>query len=159
VATANISIAENGQTFDLSTPCPGPSKIIFNDPFNEIPDPVSCSGVLGFGGFCTVAAEQKVFNSTTFQRALRGRYVLANGWGACPVWNICNVAEVSTHEIGHSIGLGHSADPDATMFATAHFDGRCATVKTDDENGVTFIYPTAIPPTVTTPDPLPAGTA
>jgi Matrixin len=158
-AGSNLALTDGGQTFDLSTPCPGPSKVLFNDPFGEIPDPVGCTGVLGVGGFCTTSLEKKVFGSTSFDRALRARYVLANGWGACSEWTLCNVAEISTHEIGHSIGLGHSADSDATMFATAHFDGRCATVKTDDAAGVTFIYPTSIPPTVTTPNPLPAATA
>jgi len=38
------------------------------------------------------------------------------------------------------------------MFATAHFDGRCAGLLTDDVNGIKFIYPEAA-----TPAPTPAG--
>jgi hypothetical protein len=43
------------------------------------------------------------------------------------------------------------------MFPTAHGDGRCADVRTDDVNGVAFVYPTSIPPTITTATPLPPG--
>ncbi len=158
VPTAAISLVDGGLTSDLTTPCRyGAHKVVFNDPFKKIPNPTNCAGVLGLGGFCWKGFETKVVNGTTFRRTAAATLILANGWGACPVWTQCNVAEVATHEIGHSIGLGHSLDTDATMYHTAHFDARCADVRTDDINGVTFIYPTAFPPTITTANPLPEG--
>jgi hypothetical protein len=83
--------------------------------------------------------------------------VFADGWTGCAFWTQCNIAEVATHELGHALGLAHTPDTDATMFATIHGDGRCADVRTDDVNGVGFLYPTSIPPTITTPTPLPPG--
>jgi hypothetical protein len=158
VATASISLVDAGLTSDLTIPCRfGAHKILFNDPHGKIPNPKNCTGVLGVGGFCTKGFEKKVFNGTTFNRAVAATLTLADGWGACPVWTQCNVAEVATHEVGHSIGMGHSADADATMYFQAHFDGRCADVRTDDINGITFIYPTTMPPTIATASPLPEG--
>jgi hypothetical protein len=43
--------------------------------------------------------------------------------------------------MGHTLGLGHSHNPDATMFGVAHFDGRCASIRQDDMDAITFVYP------------------
>jgi hypothetical protein len=171
VASASIILADGGLTGDLSSPCPGPNMILFDDPEGAIPDPVNCHGVLAItslGGPCTSSFESKVFNGRTFERALRGKVAFANGWNGCQVWTPCNFAEIATHELGHAIGFAHSSDNatetdpvllDATMFFMAHFDGRCADVREDDINGVSFLYPTAQPPTITTTDPLFDGRA
>src|ERR1041384_7730933 len=60
--------------------------------------------------------------------------------------------EIMTHEMGHGLGLLHSwdatfppppsaAEQIATMYWVAHFDGRAASLRQDDIDGVTFIYP------------------
>ena len=171
VASASVILNDAGLTADLSSPCPGPNVVLFDDPEGAIPDPVNCHGVLavtGIGGPCASSFERKVFNGTTFQRALRGKVTFANGWNGCDVWAPCNFAEIATHEIGHAIGLGHSSenpnetDPalrEATMYYIAHFDGRCASLREDDFNGLSFLYPTAQPPTITSTDPLFDGRA
>src|SRR3989442_249378 len=91
-------------------------------------------------------------NGTTFYRIPEGNLTFNNGFGACSFWNQSNVAEVTTHELGHTIGIGHSSendnepDPvlkDATMYYRAHFDGRGASVHADDIAAVRFIYPGA----------------
>ncbi len=143
----------------------GTSRIIFNDPFGEITDPSSCSGVLAVGGYCAVG-NSKVVNGTEFFQIVTGRVMVNNGWGGCFFWNQCNVAEVLTHEIGHTIGLGHSSatypEPnptlaDATMYFRAHLDGRCAVARSDDVAGLSFIYPVTGTPT-STPTPTPTRT-
>jgi hypothetical protein len=164
VASATIAIDDAGLTADLNTGCAAgsvaplnPHRIVFDDPTGMIPPPTSCSGTLAVGGGCRTNAETKVFAATTFERLVKGTVVFADGWTGCAFWTQCNVAEVATHELGHMLGLDHTPDTDATMFPTAHGDGRCADVRTDDVNGVSFIYPTAIPPTITTATPLPPG--
>ncbi len=171
VPSSSLVLADGGL---LSSPlpftgCSGGSRIVFNDPFNEITDPTGCGGILAIGGYCT-SGETTTVNGTTFQRITLGKVVFNNGWEQCSVWDACNLAEVATHEIGHTIGLGHSADDNATMNALAHFDGRCASLQSDDITAVQFIYPEgAVPgptlpptpqPTMTfTPTPPPAPTA
>ena len=125
--------------------CPDDNRIVFNDPFGEVAElSMPCRGVLALGGFCD-SDETRVVNGREFKRILTGKLTLNNGWGDCPIWTACNVAEIITHEIGHTIGLGHSADDDATMARFSHFDERCASLRMDDENGITFMYPLPTP--------------
>ena len=144
VPGASLVIQDGG----LTTPSPfagcGTNRIVFNDPFNEITDPSSCGGILAMGGFCTSwgnpcdPPSSSVVNGTTFNRIVTGKVTVNNGWDGCAGWTPCNMAEVLTHEIGHTVGFGHSADSPATMAATAHFDGRCAGLKSDDIAAITF---------------------
>jgi len=77
--------------------------------------------------------------------------VVADGWNGCGFYeSSANFAEVMTHELGHVLGLGHSSDPTATMYARAHFDGRGASLRADDMAGLRFIYPGSGPGTVPT---------
>lgn len=167
VASASLVLTDGGLTSDLSTACEAGNHIVrFNDPDDQIPDPVGCSGVLGVGGACSTDADQKLFSGQLFHRSLRGAVTFADKWEGCEVWTACNFTEVATHEIGHALGLGHSSeDPnesdtrlsEATMYFLSRFDGRCAGLREDDIGGVSYIYPTQIPPTITSPEALPPG--
>ncbi|HVF91463.1 MAG TPA: NBR1-Ig-like domain-containing protein, partial [Blastocatellia bacterium] len=100
----------------------------------------TCSGLLAWGGFSQVGSGTRVVNGVSFGRATQG-FVSFNPWASCFFTNPCNVREVATHEIGHALGLGHSQFGAATMSPSAHFDGRCASIRADDEDGMRFIYP------------------
>jgi hypothetical protein len=121
--------------------CSGPNRIVFDDPFGEVDDPQDCSGILAIGGYCAMEHETRTINGQTFRRIRVGRVTFGDGWSNCPFWNACNMAEVATHEVGHAIGLGHSADKDATMAPVAQFDGRCAGLTEDDLAGLRSLYP------------------
>lgn len=129
----------------------GENTISFNNCDNYsafAPAPgASCSGVLGAAGIINFTLSQsRAVNGVTFYRALEGN-VSFNPYAACYFSNNCNFAEVATHELGHALGLGHSTDANATMYPYAHFDGRCAALRTDDTNAIRFMYPGSAPPT------------
>ncbi|MBM4257362.1 MAG: matrixin family metalloprotease [Deltaproteobacteria bacterium] len=122
----------------------GVNAASFNDPSGQLPDPVNCTGVLAAVSYVTVSDESRTLHEQTFARLLEADLVFANGWDNCVAFKSpSNIAEVVTHELGHVLGLGHSTNPEATMFFRAHFDGRGATLHPDDESGAAFLYPDA----------------
>jgi hypothetical protein len=148
VPASNLILQDAGTTPPGTFAGCGSNRILFNDPNNEITNPSNCSGILALGGYCTSGTG--VFNGTTYSVIVAGKVMFNNGWGGCSGWNQCNVAEVATHEIGHTIGFGHSSDSasetnpvlkDATMYYRAHFDGRCAALRTDDLAALNAAYP------------------
>lgn len=148
---------------DAGTTAPGPynqcniTRIVFNDPFNDLSH-TGCAGTLAMGGYCSIAGSTTQVNGTTFKQIVSARITFNSGLGGCSYWTECGVAEVATHELGHTIGLGHSSDPSATMYGSAHFDGRCAGLASDDIAGVSFIYPdtgaSPVPTFTRTPTPV-----
>ncbi len=135
--------------------CPDDNRIVFNDPFGEIQNPSNCRGVLALGGFCETD-EIGTVNGFEAKRIVTGKLTLNNGWGDCAIWTACGLSEIITHEIGHSIGFDHSEDTDATMALQAHFDGRCASLRADDEAGAAVLYPRPTP--TVTPTATPTAT-
>ncbi|MGE0825456.1 MAG: matrixin family metalloprotease [Candidatus Binatia bacterium] len=122
----------------------GVNSITFNDPQGQLPDPVQCSGVLAATVHTVVSDESRTLHEQAFFRIVEADLVFANGWENCTAFRSqTNIAEIATHELGHVLGLGHTPNPDATMFFLAHFDGRGATLHPDDEAGVAFLYPAA----------------
>lgn len=160
VATAHLTLEDGGDTEPAPLGgCPDGTRIVFNDPFGEIDAPTQCEGVLAITLICD-GDEVRVVNGKSFRRIFSAKTTLNDGFGTCPFWNPCSVGEILTHELGHTVGLGHSQFASATMAARAHFDGRCASLTLDDENGLAAIYP--LPPSVSpTPSvtPSPVATA
>jgi hypothetical protein len=131
----------------------GINTISFRDPRGQIADPAGCSGILATTWIFWNGAGQTTVNGRTFGQAVEFDLVTANGWSGCGFYeNFSNFTEVITHELGHALGLGHSADTSsdpvnlggrsgATMYAYVHFDGRLGGLHADDRAGVTFTYP------------------
>lgn len=120
--------------------------------------PSSCSGLLAVGGIALYYLNNPgSVNGVTFYRIGEGD-VSMNPYAMCYYTDHCRVQEVLTHELGHAIGLGHSQDSSATMAPYAHFDYRCASLRSDDMAGLRFIYPSTAPAPAPTPTPTPVPT-
>ncbi|HEX5735108.1 MAG TPA: DUF4214 domain-containing protein [Blastocatellia bacterium] len=128
----------NGGTTGNCQPSSSQNTIVFNNCDGRWSGG-GCQGVLALGGL-SWTQQTTVINGTTFRRATSG-FISFNPFAACNFGNNCNVREITTHELGHAIGIGHSEIPDATMWGVAHFDGRCASLRPDDVNAVVFMYP------------------
>ncbi|HKQ62610.1 MAG TPA: matrixin family metalloprotease [Candidatus Polarisedimenticolaceae bacterium] len=122
--------------------------ILFGDPYQDISDPVGCSGVLAIGGYWRSGTASTTVNGVTFYPALQ-LYVIFNNGFECYLSNPDNLAEVATHELGHGLGFGHSATNDAIMRATA-YGGRGPRLGDDDRDGAHCHYPHTL--TVTRPN-------
>lgn len=127
----------------------GTSSISFGDCRDAIDNPVNCSGVVALGGITQgTPSETKTIGGQTFNRILDADIVFNNGFD-CLLSNPFFTAEIMTHEMGHTLGLGHSSEAqgernplllDATMFFIAHNDARGASLRDDDQDAIRFVY-------------------
>lgn len=147
VATSSITLFRGGFTSAVGFRSDGVSAISYNDPLNQMDDPVGCSGTLAIGGFPRATTSQTRFvNGRVFGRILEGDVVF-NRFFECFLGDPTNLAEVACHELGHTIGFDHStltsAPPgtDPTMRAFVYGNGRGARLGMDDVTGATFVYP------------------
>ena len=119
----------------------GVNTISFNNCDNYFAVSQSCSGLLAVSGIVRYIPNQTTtIGSTRYAKAVESNMSF-NPYGLCNFTNRCQIQEVLTHEMGHALGLGHSADSSATMLAYAHFDNRCASLMPDDIQGIKTIYP------------------
>lgn len=140
VQTTSLVLQNGGSTTAFGFRQDGVTAISFNDPLNEMTDPVGCSGILAIGGYSSAGGPTVVIGGQTFGRIYEGDVVFNNNF-QCFLGISANLAEVATHEIGHSIGFDHSADGAAIMYASAHGNGRGPTLGSDDIAAVSFLYP------------------
>jgi dual-action HEIGH metallo-peptidase len=157
VPTAKIVLDFSGYTTAGGFSADYLNTISFEDPLGQIQDPVNeagrCSGIIAIAPL--VRSNDSNFrevNKTSFYQILETDVVYNNGW-TLPCSLFVNdastkvVEEVATHELGHTIGLGHSqlvtrAPGDApSMRSFFYNNGRGSRLGFDDEVGVTFIYP------------------
>ncbi len=171
-AGSNISMHLEGSTTAkeglLGTD--GVNTILFGDPNNEIGGSYICGvgGTLGIGG--PFSSGVHTYNGETFNTTVEGDLVI-NDRAECFLndFNKANAAEIIGHELGHTLGFGHSCgdassgpcdnspagDNDALMRATARDNGRGATLGSDDILAAAHLYrSTSVaanrPPTIST---------
>jgi Putative Ig domain/Matrixin len=138
------------------------NSIVFSNCEGQFSPTPGCAGAIALGGVSWDSSQTRIINGTTFVRAMMG-HISFNPYSSCSFGDHCSVQEIATHEMGHALGLGHSRISDATMFGVAHFDGRCASIRQDDIDAITFVYPASGggsgPLTVVTASPVGIGTA
>jgi hypothetical protein len=137
---ANIRLQLAGQTSSCGLVMDGDNTISFGNCLGQIEPPVGgCSGVVAQTQIA-YTNETTVVNGRTFRRLLEADIVFNSGM-ECFLGVPANLAETACHELGHSIGLAHSSDPAAIMWAQVRGQGRDATLGNDDKAGVLSIYP------------------
>lgn len=122
------------------------NTILFDDPFQDNPDEAVEGTFTCRGGGVIAIGGPWFFRNT---QAYRGRQhheageadIITNDGTQCLFRNNPSVArEVFAHELGHTLGLGHSDRLDALMYPTAHNDLRGASLDDDDRAGARELY-------------------
>lgn len=146
--TTNIRYAYTGTTNAEKglTQSDGTNSILFNDPFagqagREVAGSFDCleGGVIAIGGPWFFSSTRP-FGGKPYHEAVEADIVTNDGTTCLFTDNVKVAEEVFTHELGHTLGLGHSRSRDATMFANVHNDGRGSRLDADDVAGVAALY-------------------
>lgn len=118
------------------------NAILFNDPNNELPS-FSCSsgGILAYGG-PWYYSETTPHQGDLYHRIANADIVTNSGL-ACFFQDANGsqaAAELFAHELGHTLGIGHSEVNEALMRSFIHDDGRGAALHGDDRAAAAALY-------------------
>ncbi|MEO6192485.1 MAG: matrixin family metalloprotease [Thermoanaerobaculia bacterium] len=123
------------------------NTILFDDPFRDNPDQAvegtfdcSSGGVIAMGGPFYYYPETKAYKGERYHEAVEADIVTNDGTQCLFANNPSAAEEVFTHELGHTLGLGHSKDKTAVMYAYVHDDGRGSYLGADDRAAIAQIY-------------------
>ncbi len=122
----------------------GTNTLLFGDPHDEIGGRFDGAGVLAAGG-PRFDCQPLGHGGERFHPVLEGDIVTQDGLELffAAVSHRSKAAEqIFAHELGHTLGLAHSAHPEALMFADFHFDRRGAALTADDLAGAHHLYGT-----------------
>jgi hypothetical protein len=148
VSSSSLELKYAGRSSGGGRRADGANEIAFGDPLDELDDPVNCTGVIAAGGVTTAAGEATTYAGKPFHRIAEGDVVVNDGFD-CLLSNSTVLMEVLTHELGHTVGLGHSSErldepagalKDATMYFAIHDDDRGASLRVDDSQAVRTLY-------------------
>jgi len=115
--------------------------ILFNDPNQEVEGAFDCraGGVIAVGGPFYYTST-RAYRSKSYHEAVEADIVTNDGTECFFQNNPSAAQEIFAHELGHTLGLGHSKDSNALMYAFAHNDGRGASLTADDRAAVSVLY-------------------
>jgi hypothetical protein len=157
----SYSGVRSGSLGGLSSPN-GVNEVLFNDPLSEIAGTFSGSGVVGTGGFNGVSGAANwtapfdadathTAGAKTVYNITEGNLTIQDGVTPTAGISSSRLAEIVAHEFGHTLGLGHSADSTALMYA--YVTGLGPSLRGDDQVAARWLYPngTVTPPATTAP--------
>lgn len=169
-AGANIRYSYAGAS--VSTPgglshANGRNEIMFDDPLNEIDGAFnpSTGGVVGTGGFNGVSNSSNwtapfdadaTHTARTYRawNVTEGNLTIQDGVTSNR-FSSSRLAEIISHELGHTLGFGHSADGTALMYANV--TGLGPSLREDDRIAARWLYSSG--GTTPTPNPTPTRPA
>ncbi|MHB0969124.1 MAG: PKD domain-containing protein [Thermoanaerobaculia bacterium] len=139
----------------------GINEVLLGDPLGEIDGTWTRggSGVVGRGGFSAARMHGSwtapfdgggTHHAGTWNdvwEVLEGNLVIQDGVSPVNGISSATLAEILAHELGHTLGFGHSENPAALMYPTITTAG--AVLRADDEEAARWLYPapgTVMPP-------------
>ena len=142
VGTTNQSVAK-GPWSGISSS--GTGVVTFEDPNNEI-----SGSTLAIGGGSAFSTGGGTVNGQSFGRFSRGYVIWQNAANLSASFReTTNFARVMEHEIGHTIGLGHSEAGVSNIMHPSCCSSStpiAPSLGSDDLAGLNFIYPSSAPP-------------
>ena len=159
-STSEIDYRYDGTSTSTDTGCgatSGTGLVVFEDPNAQIAGAFGGTGVLAVGGSC-YDSESLTFGGRAYSPARNSVVILQDGLADLFAREgSAALAEILAHELGHTLGFGHSADRDALMYASRHVPAVGARLGWDDRTAAATVYGDGPLPPPLGPPPAPKG--